>query len=37
MKPLVRRWGYVLICTVVLMLWIWYGHFDAIEAPYVRF
>jgi hypothetical protein len=37
MMLFIRRHWYILICAIVLLLWIWFGHFDAIEAPYVRF
>ena len=31
------RLRYVVVCAIVLLLWIWFGHFEAIEAPYVGF
>jgi hypothetical protein len=34
--PSRRRW-YILTCVILLMLWIWLGHFEAVEAPYVQF
>ena len=37
MTPLTRRGRYMLICGIVLLLWIRFGIFDAIEAPYVGF
>lgn len=37
MTPLTRRLCYTLTCAIVLVLWIYFGHFEAIEAPYVRF
>lgn len=37
MTPLARRLVYILTCTIILMFWISVGHFEAIEAPYVRF
>lgn len=37
MTPFARRLFYILACAAVLILWIWLGHFEAIEAPYVRF
>jgi hypothetical protein len=32
-----RRLAYIAVCAIVLLLWIWFGHFDSIEAPYVGF
>jgi hypothetical protein len=32
-----RRRGYLVLCAVVLLCWIWFGHFEAVEAPYVKF
>jgi len=37
MTPSARRRRYILMCVIVLVLWIWLGNFEAIEAPYVRF
>lgn len=37
MTTLFRRRLYLITCAIVLLLWIWFGHFEAIEAPYVRF
>lgn len=37
MTFLTRRRRYLLICAIVLLLWLWFGSFDAIEAPYVGF
>jgi hypothetical protein len=37
MTPPPRRRWYILTCAIVLALWIWFGHFEAIEAPYVQF
>ena len=37
MTPMARRGCYILLCGVVLILWIWLGTFDAVEAPYVNF
>jgi hypothetical protein len=37
MTPLTRRGRYILICGTVLLFWIRFGIFDAIEAPYVGF
>ncbi len=37
MTPSTRRRRYILICGIVLLLWIWFGHFEAIEVPYVGF
>ena len=37
MKLLNRRRSYLLFCAVILLLWIWFGNFEATEAPYVRF
>lgn len=37
MTFLTRRRRYLLICGIVLLLWFWFGSFDAIEAPYVGF
>ena len=32
-----RRTFYLVACAVILILWIWFGRFEAIEAPYVQF
>ena len=32
-----RRTVYLAVCTVVLILWIWFGRFEAVEVPYVGF
>lgn len=37
MTPSARRLFYIVICIIVLVLWIRFGNFEAIEAPYVRF
>lgn len=37
MTPSTHRRRYILICAIVLLLWIWFGVFEAIEAPYVGF
>lgn len=37
MNTRTRRRFYMLACVIVLALWICCGHFEAIEAPYVRF
>jgi hypothetical protein len=37
MKLLNRRLLYLMICAATLVLWIWFGYFEAIEAPYVGF
>jgi hypothetical protein len=37
MTPQFRRSLYLVTCAVVLILWVVFGHFDGIEAPYVRF
>lgn len=37
MTPVTRRRIYIVSCAIVLVLWIWLGNFEAIEAPYVRF
>jgi hypothetical protein len=37
MTPQLRRRLYLVACAVVLVLWVVFGHFEATEAPYVRF
>ena len=32
-----RRTLYLVACTLILILWVWFGRFEAIEAPYVVF
>ena len=32
-----RRTLYLAVCTVILILWIWCGRFETIQAPYVQF
>ena len=32
-----RRTLYLVTCIVVLILWILFGRFEALEVPYVRF
>ena len=37
MKLMTPRARYTLICAIVLLLWLVFGTFDAVEAPYVGF
>jgi hypothetical protein len=37
MKLALGRSCYLLFCAAVLVLWFWFGNFEAIEAPYVGF
>ncbi len=37
MTPRLQRILYLAVCLGILVLWIWYGQFEAVEAPYVRF
>ncbi len=37
MTPERRRLCYIVVCAIIVVLWIWLGNFEAIEAPYVRF
>lgn len=37
MTTVTRRRLYLIACVVILVLWIAFGNFEAIEAPYVRF
>ena len=37
MSRRLRRTLYLAVCAVILILWIWFGRFEAIEVPYVQF
>ena len=37
MMARLRQTLYVATCAVILILWIWFGRFEAIEVPYVGF
>ena len=32
-----RKLLYLAVCIFVLFVWIWFGRFEAIEAPYLQF
>ena len=32
-----RQTLYLATCAVILILWVWFGRFEAIEVPYVGF
>ena len=38
MTPRLRRRAvYLAVCAIILLLWIRFGQFEAMEAPYVGF